>query len=58
MVSWLKGVGLLTLCSDRVECLWEEPLPIEVKALPDDLAALDRGKLGRPNEFGYVVQLA
>src|SRR5512133_3032307 len=42
MVSWLKGVCVLTLWSDRVECLWEEALPIEVKELPDDLAALDR----------------
>jgi IS5 family transposase len=30
------------LWSDRVECLWEEALPIEVKELPDDLSALDR----------------
>ena len=33
---------MLTLWSDRVECLWEESLPVEVKQLPDDLAALDR----------------
>ena len=32
---------MLTLRSDRAECLWEEALPIEVRELPDDLAALD-----------------
>ena len=32
---------MLTLWSDRAECLWEESLPIEVKELPGDLAALD-----------------
>jgi transposase, IS5 family len=32
---------VLTLWSDRAECLWEEALPIEVRELPDDLAALD-----------------
>ena len=42
MVSWLKGESVLTLWSDRTECLWEESLPVEVKELPDDLAALDR----------------
>ena len=29
---------MLTLWSDRAECLWDESLPIEVKELPDDLA--------------------
>jgi hypothetical protein len=33
---------MLTLWSGRVECLWEESLPVEVKQLPEDLAALDR----------------
>jgi hypothetical protein len=33
---------VLTLFADRVECLWEEALPVEVKQLPEDLAALDR----------------
>jgi len=33
---------MLTLWSDRVECLWEESLPVEVKELPDDLSGLDR----------------
>ena len=32
----------MTLWSDRAECLWEQSLPIEVKELPEDLAALDR----------------
>ena len=32
---------MLTFWSDRAECLWDESLPIEVKELPDDLAALD-----------------
>jgi IS5 family transposase len=33
---------VLTLWSDRAECLWDEALPIEVRELPEDLAALDR----------------
>jgi IS5 family transposase len=33
---------MLTLWSGRAECLWEDALPIEVKQLPGDLAALDR----------------
>ena len=33
---------MLTLFADRVESLWEEALPVEVKELPEDLAALDR----------------
>ena len=33
---------MLTLCSDRVDRLWEESLPVEVKELPDDLSGLDR----------------
>jgi hypothetical protein len=32
---------LLTLLADQPECLWEDALPIEVKELPEDLAALD-----------------
>jgi IS5 family transposase len=35
-------VCVLTLFADRVESLWEEALPLEVKELPEDLAALDR----------------
>jgi transposase, IS5 family len=32
---------MLTLLADQPECLWEEALPLEVKQLPEDLAALD-----------------
>jgi IS5 family transposase len=32
---------MLTLFADRVESLWDEALPVEVKELPEDLAALD-----------------
>jgi transposase, IS5 family len=33
---------VLTLLADQPECLWDDVLPVEVKELPDDLAALDR----------------
>jgi hypothetical protein len=33
---------VLTLWAERPECLWDEALPIEVRELPDDLAALDQ----------------
>src|SRR5436190_12505159 len=36
-----KGVGVLTLLADQPECLWDDTLPVEVKELPQDLAALD-----------------
>ncbi len=45
---------MLTLWSDRTECLWEESLPVEVKQLPDDLAALDR-VLSDPRLLGPIV---
>ena len=32
---------MLTLLADGAESLWDEILPAEVKALPDDLAKLD-----------------
>jgi IS5 family transposase len=32
---------MLTLLAGQPECLWDETLPIEVKVLPRDLAALD-----------------
>jgi IS5 family transposase len=32
---------MLTLLADQPECLWDEALPVEVKQLPEDLAALD-----------------
>ena len=31
----------LTLLADQPECLWDDVLPVEVKELPEDLAALD-----------------
>ena len=37
----LKGECMLTLLAEQPECLWDESLPIEVKELPEDLAALD-----------------
>ncbi len=38
----ILGVVVLTLWAPRVESLWDESLPIEVKELPVDLAELDR----------------
>ena len=38
---------MLTLWAEQPECLWDETLPIEVKELPADLAALD-GLLSDP----------
>ncbi|HUY58924.1 MAG TPA: transposase [Solirubrobacteraceae bacterium] len=32
---------MLTLLAEQQECLWDEALPIEVRELPEDLAALD-----------------
>jgi hypothetical protein len=32
---------MLTLCAGRAECLWDETLPVGVRELPQDLAALD-----------------
>ena len=32
---------MLTLLADQPECLWDDVLPVEVKELPEDLAALD-----------------
>jgi IS5 family transposase len=32
---------MLTLLAEQSECLWDESLPVEVRELPDDLAALD-----------------
>jgi IS5 family transposase len=45
---------MLTLWSGRVECLWEESLPVEVKQLPEDLAALDR-VLSDPRLLGPIL---
>lgn len=38
---------MLTLWAEQPECLWDEALPVEVKELPADLAALD-GLLSDP----------
>ena len=32
---------MLTLLAGQPECLWDDVLPVEVKELPADLAALD-----------------
>ena len=32
---------MLTLLADQPECLWDDVLPVEVRELPEDLAALD-----------------
>ena len=32
---------MLTLLADQPECLWDDALPLDVKELPADLAALD-----------------
>ena len=32
---------MLTLLADQPECLWDDALPLEVRELPEDLAALD-----------------
>lgn len=33
---------MLTLLAGQLDCLWDDALPVEVKELPEDLAALDR----------------
>ena len=45
---------MLTLWSDRAQSLWDEALPIEVRELPEDLAALDR-LLADPELFAPIV---
>ena len=32
---------MLTLLAEQPDCLWADALPVEVKELPEDLAALD-----------------
>ena len=46
---------MLTLLAEQPECLWDEALPIEVKELPEDLAALDR-LLDDPAVLGPIVE--
>jgi IS5 family transposase len=43
----IRGERVLTLWAGQAECLWDESLPIEVRELPEDLAALD-GLLSDP----------
>jgi hypothetical protein len=45
---------MLTLLAEQPECLWDEALPVEVKELPADLAALD-GLLADPGLLGPIV---
>ena len=46
---------MLTLFAGQAESLWDEALPIEVKQLPDDLAALDRVLLD-PDLMGPILE--
>jgi len=46
---------VLTLLAEQPECLWDEALPIEVRELPEDLAALDR-LLAEPAMLGAIVE--
>ena len=46
---------MLTLLAEQPECLWDEALPVEVKELPEDLAALD-GLLSDPELLWPIVE--
>jgi IS5 family transposase len=46
---------VLTLLAEQPESLWDEALPVEVRELPDDLAALD-GLLADPGLLGPIVE--
>jgi len=46
---------MLTLTAPQLECLWDDALPVEVKELPEDLAALD-GLLGDPEVLWPLVE--
>jgi IS5 family transposase len=46
---------MLTLLAGQPESLWDEALPVEVKELPADLAALD-GLLADPGLLGPIVE--
>ena len=46
---------MLTLVAGPAESLWDEALPVEVRELPDDLAALDR-LLADPELLGPIVE--
>ena len=45
---------MLTLLAGQAESLWDEALPVEVRELPADLAALDR-LLGEPGLLAPIV---
>lgn len=46
---------MLTLWAGQPESLWEDALPVEVRELPDDLAALDR-LLADPELLAPIVE--
>jgi IS5 family transposase len=46
---------VLTLLAEQPESLWDEALPVEVRELPDDLAALDR-LLADPAMLGPIAE--
>jgi transposase, IS5 family len=46
---------VLTLLAGQPECLWDEALPVEVRELPADLAALDL-LLSDPGLLGPIVE--
>ena len=46
---------MLTLLAGQPESLWDEALPVEVRELPEDLAALDR-LLADPGLLGPIVE--
>ncbi len=46
---------MLRLSAGQAECLWEEALPVEVRELPRDLAALDL-LLSDPGLLGPIVE--
>jgi IS5 family transposase len=46
---------VLTLVAGQPECLWDDALPVEVKELPEDLAALD-GLLADPDLLWPLVE--
>jgi IS5 family transposase len=46
---------MLRLSAGQAECLWDEALPVEVRELPRDLAALDR-LLSDPGLLGPIVE--
>ena len=46
---------MLTLLAGQPECLWDDSLPVEVKELPEDLAALD-GLLSDPELLWPLVE--